>query len=271
MARRPHPNQLDLFATVTEPTPEPAETGVRQPDRRDDEITPFVDASIMGVVPGRTPMDVALIEAGLANFYSLSMGYSLRDETMPFTPRSIAFPVTLRRDRAGRPYLFLSTPACADLPYVRRVEEVTALKAVWSPDHGAAHGGMWHHAIDLANDAGWERLAGSLEHTVISYVLQAVALKLFWGELSVGNARALLERIGVPEPADARPAILGSWAKPFGASVTNNYPHGWGSVRAIELGWATPKRKKGKREIEAAFTEAGLAAIAEARASKIAA
>jgi hypothetical protein len=269
MARRPHPNQLDLFASVTEPTPEPAETVVRQPDRRDDEITPFVDASIMGVVPGRTPMDAALIEAGLANLYSLSMGYALRDMTVPFAPRSIAFPVTLRRDRGGRPYLFLSTPACADLPYVRRVEEVTGLKAVWAPSN--CDGGMWHHAIDLATDAGWERLAGSMEHTKISHVLHAVGLNVFWGELSVGNARALLERIGEPEPADARPAILGSWAKPFGASVTNNYLHGWGSVRAIELGWATPKCMKGKREIEAAFTEAGLAAIAEARASKIAA
>ncbi|GJD97489.1 hypothetical protein [Methylobacterium iners] len=242
--RRPDPRQASFFDLLL-PGPAPAPVVEGAPSNR----------------PGETPMDLALIEAGLACRYSLSMGYALQDETVPFIPRSIAFPVTLKRDRDGTPSLHLSTPACADLPYVRRVEEITGLKATYGAG-GYEGSGIGHHAIDLATDEGWERLAETMAHTTLEAVLTCVGLHLFWGDLSVRNARFLMERLGVEEPADrSREALLqikDGWSD-YGLKG------GWTAVHAVEEGWIKPGSTKGKRTTHASITPEGKARMERSR------
>lgn len=237
MARRPDPRQLDLFAVLDFRTEPAHDTGP--------------------VEAGRTPMDRALIEAGLGCFYSLSMGYALQDLSVPYTPRSIAFPVTLHRERDGTPHLLVASPAYADLSYVRRVEAVTGLRAVSDP---RASGAIWDHAVDLANDAGWERLAATMEFTDLDCVDQAVGMNVIGGQLSSANARALMERLGVEEPSDRSADAL--------AEIDVNL-HGfrvdetaWVAIHAVEDGWVKPGREGKSRTVCAALTKKALDRIA---------
>ncbi|WCS27886.1 hypothetical protein LOK46_13995 [Methylobacterium sp. NMS14P] len=202
-------------------------------------------------------MDQALIEAGLGCFYSLSMGYALQDTSVPYTPRSIAFPVTLKRDRDGTPRLFVASPVYADLPYVRRVEAVTGLKAI---SHSNASGAFWHHALDFATDAGWERLAESMEFTTPERVAQAVNMTVIGGELSPANARSLLDRLGLREPADRSAAAIAEIQVNIGGFGLDGSP--WAAIHAVEDGWISAGRKGKRRGVYATLTEKALDYIA---------
>lgn len=206
---------------------------------------------------GDTPMDRALIEAGLGCRYSLSMGYALRDTSVPYLPRSIAFPVTLQRDRDGTPHLYVASPVYADLPYVRRVEAVTGLKAI---PHPRADGACWHHAVDLATDEGWERLAASMEFTSLHRVGRAVSMKVIDGELSPANARALLGLLGVPEPTDRSAAALARINVNFGNLGLDG--SAWTAIHGVEDAWIAPGRQRKGRTIYASLTPKALAHIA---------
>lgn len=247
MARRPDPRQLDLFAA---PAAAPA------PDFRTE---PTLDTG--PVQAGYTAMDEALIAGGLGCRYSLSMGYALQDLSVPYTPRSLAFPVTLKRDREGTPHLFVASPVYADLPYVRRVEAVTGLKAISHPN---ASGAFWHHALDLATDAGWERLAGSMEFTTLECIAQAVGMEVIGGKLSPANARSLMRRLGVEEPADRSASAL--------AEIDINL-HGfrvdrtaWVAIHAVEDGWVKPGHSRKGRTVYASLTAKALDVIAARKA-----
>ena len=195
-----------------------------------------------------------LVASGIANEYIAGLG-ALRDPDAPWSPRSIGFPV--RFHRVGGPFqpptapriweLHLTTPACGDLPFVRRVEEVTGLKARWV--EGA--GGQWHHAVDLANDADWERLASSIEHTEPRFVADAVGLHVGNGELSAANGCRLLMAVGIPEPETrACPNIR---PNPDGGLQTSL--GGWEAIYAVEDGLIVPGNPK--RHTRAQVTDAG--------------
>lgn len=195
-----------------------------------------------------------LVASGIANEYIAGLG-ALRDPDAAYTPRSIGFPVTLFRVGGGfQPptapriwELHLSTPACADLPFVRRVEEVTGLRAKWV---GRALG-QWHHATDLANDADWERLASSMEHTEPRMVADAVGMHVGYGDLSVANGRRLLLAVGVDEPGDRSCPNLS--INPDAGLVTSL--GGWEAIHAVEGGLITPGNPK--RSTYARATDAG--------------
>lgn len=244
MARRPDPRQLDLFVVQAVPAY---------------RTEPTLDTG--PVRAGDTPMDQALIAAGLGNRYSLSMGYALQDTSVPYTPRSIAFPVTLKRDRDGTPHLFVASPAYGDLPYVRRVEEVTGLKAT---SHPSASGAFWHHAVDLANDAGWEHLAASMEFTTLDRVGQAVGMNVIDGELSLANARTLMGRLDLPEPADRSADAIAEIQVNFGGFGLDG--SAWTAIHAVEDGWVAPGRKRKGRTVYAALTQKALDLIASRQA-----
>lgn len=238
--RRPDPRQLDLLDLLAVPA---------------FRTEPVIDTG--PVRAGFTAMDEALIEAGLANLYSLMMGYALQDTSIPYIPRSLAFPVTLQRDRDGTPHLYVASPVYADLPYVRRVEEVTGLKAI---SHPRADGAFWHHAVDLATDAGWERLAETMRFTTLGRVDHAVSIKVIDGELSPANARALMGRLGVPEPADRSAPAIALIQVNFGSLGLDG--KGWTAIHAVEDGWVAPGQERKGRTVYAALTKKALDHIA---------
>ncbi|QGY03181.1 hypothetical protein MMSR116_15780 [Methylobacterium mesophilicum SR1.6/6] len=195
-----------------------------------------------------------LVASGISNEYLAGLG-ALQDPDAPYKPRSIAFPVTLNRvggrfqpQTSPRIWeLHLSTPACADLPFVRKVEEVTGLKAQWIS--GAL--GQWHHAVDLATDVDWERLASSMEHTEEHMVDRAVGMHVVNGSLTVGNASRLLMAVGVQEPEHRVCPNLKP--NPDGSLVTSL--GGWEAVYAVEDRLIVPGIPK--RNTYARVTDAG--------------
>ena len=191
-----------------------------------------------------------LVEVGVTTPFLHSLGGAFRDETAPYTPRSLAFPVSLVEiDGALR--LLLSTPATGDLPFVKRIEEVTGLRAEWLSSARSHYTlGQWHHAVDLADDAGWQRLAASMEHTTPEDVARAVGYHVVSGQLSVENGRALLEAVCEDEPADRSEAELVAMRPGSGPGPCMS-PSGWGAVHAVEDGWLIVDKKRR----EARFTE----------------
>lgn len=223
------------------------------------EIFPEMDATVVAEEGPSAPQQDAmerLVASGIANEFIATLG-ALRDADAPYIPRSIGFPVTLHR--AGGPFqaptapriweLHLSTPACADLPFVRRIEQVTGLKAKW-PDRDRGSRGQWHHAIDLATDEGWEALASSMEHTTPETVARSTGIQVGNGGISVGNARRLLSAVGVVEPETrACPNISPN------QDLSLMSLDGWEAIHAVEGGLVVPGNTK--RNTYARVTDAG--------------
>lgn len=217
------------------------------------EVEPEPVVPVSEPVPAEDAM-ARLVASGIA-----SLGALRNPEAASYTPRSIGFPVTLQR--VGGPFqpptvpriweLHLSTPACGDLPFVRRIEEVTGLKAKWVPDSPRGSLGQWHHAVDLATDEGWERLASSMEHTTQEGVVRAVGIHVGRGDLSAANGRRLLSAVGVPEP-DTR-ACPNIRPNPDGGLQSSL--DGWETIHAVEDGLVVPGNSK--RHTYAQVTEAG--------------
>ncbi|MGU3543550.1 hypothetical protein [Methylobacterium sp. A52T] len=204
-----------------------------------------------------------LVASGIANEYIAGLG-ALRDPDAPWSPRSIGFPVTLHRvggqfqpQTAPRIWeLHLSTPACGDLPFVRKIEGITGLKAIWAPDRHRGLCGRWAHAVDLSTDADWEQLASSMEHTTPALVADAVGLHVVNGSLSVGNACRLLMAVGVEEPEHRVCPNL--TPNPDGSLVTSL--GGWEAVYAVEdrlIVPGIPKRNTFARVTDAGWRSVG--------------
>ncbi|GLS45914.1 hypothetical protein [Methylobacterium brachythecii] len=208
----------------------------RRPDPRQTSLADLLDLTL-APAPVLSPLE-ALVEAGIIRNVHLCSGGHIPDPDQPFMPRSLCFPVAyIKTWYDPEPRLYLNTPACADIPLVQRVEAVTGMRAVWDP---RAANGQWHHAIDLASDADWRRLASSMAHTTVEAVEQAVGLKLTWGELSVANARALLAAIGSVEP-DGRSAAEWDGISPGTSGGISCLPRGaWWAVHGLEDGWYRP-------------------------------
>lgn len=164
--------------------------------------------------------------AGIRNTHQ-----GLRADDYPPMPRSLAYPVHLIA--VGDSYeLILSTPACSNLDFVRRVEEITGLQARWAPirSRGKSAQGQWHHAVDLATDEGWEQLAASMEHTTPKLVLKGVGFGIKYGRLSADNGRRLLCAVGVPEPKNRALSKI----KPNRCGRLPLSFDGWEAVHAVE-------------------------------------
>ncbi|SDM68591.1 hypothetical protein SAMN05216360_103108 [Methylobacterium phyllostachyos] len=209
----------------------------RRPDPRQASFADLLDLTLVPA-PILSPLE-ALVEAGIIrSIHEPGFGGLIRDKDAPFHPRSVAFPVAYTQPWfATEPGLYLNTPACADLPFVMRVEAATGLRAVWHPN---ARNGQWHHAVDLATDEGWRSLAGSMGHTDRGYVECAVGLHLTWGDLSLANARALLAAVGSVE-GDSKAEWDSITPSPCGGISCS--PRGaWWAVHGLEKGWYRPKK-----------------------------
>ncbi len=186
-----------------------------------------------------------LVEAGMTTRgeHTLDSG-AIRDKDAPFTPRSLSFPVRLV-EIDGMVQLRLSTPAAGDLPFVKRIEEITGIRAEWRPRIGIEHDkiGLWYHATDLADDAGWKRLAATMEHTTPENVARAVGHHVLSGTLSVTNGRALLDAVCESAPADRSEGELMAMRPGSGAGPCCSLS-GWGAVHAVEDGWLSIDKKR---------------------------
>lgn len=211
-------------------------------------------ASVEPVMLQLSPLD-HLVAAGITTPYRALRSALCADDT-PRSPRSLKFPVRLMK--VGDSYeLILSTPACGDLPFVRHVENVSGLKAKWVPSHckGGSSLGQWHHAVDLATDEGWERLASSMEHTTKKQVCKGVGFGIRYGYLSAENGRQLLSAVGIPEPESR--ACQNLQATPYGR--LRRSLEGWEAVYAVEKELVVPG--DAKRGTFAEVTAAGWRSI----------
>lgn len=204
-----------------------------RPDPRQVSLTDLFD---LMVTPPTLPPAEALVAAGVTTPFLLTLG-PLRDSSVPYSPRSIAFPVRFETTYGKGPRLLLSTPGCADLPFVQRVEAISGLRAEWDPRF---HGGQWHHAVDLATDAGWRTLAASMVHTTVDAVERGAGLNLTWGKLSVANARALLAAVGVAEPEGGSAAEWDRISATEDGGISCQPMGAWWAIHGIEAGWMLP-------------------------------
>lgn len=213
MARKPDPRQFAFdFEAATALTPSPAAA---------------VDMVQLLIDSGLLPNEYC---------YTLNQG-TLQDHSVSYIPRSIAFPCTVV-EHGGRWRLLLSTPANGGLPFVQRVAAITGLTPEWDAEiRGYGH---WHHAVDLATDAGIDRLLGSLEYTTVEAAASAIGYQVEHGRLSIANARRALAVLGIAEPADRSAALLaGEGMSPCRTGGASNIRDPWAHVHAIEDGWVT--------------------------------
>lgn len=253
--RAPGPVQRSLFELCGDPARiQPGVPGMVKPAAVEEPAAAETAIEEM-VVQEPTAMD-RLVASEISGYGSL------RDWNVPYLPRSISFPVKFQRvegksESAPVYELLLSTPACGDLPFVRRVEEVTGLKAKWDPDRvvNEYSRGQFYHALDLATDEDWERLASSMEHTTSGDVSKCVGHNVCYGGLSAVNGRRLLSKAGIPEP-DTR-ACPNIRLSPDGHLLSGL--GGWQAVYAIEDGLLVPGDPDG--QTYATATDAGWRSI----------
>lgn len=93
---------------------------------------------------------------------------------------------------------------------------------------------------------------------------RAVSLKVFDGELSPANARSLLVRLGVLEPADRSDDALVRIDVNFGNMGLDGT--GWTAIHAVEDGWVAPGRERKGRTVYASLTPKALAHVASRQA-----
>lgn len=200
-----------------------------------------------------------LVAAGLVDAHWVRLGGDLRDPDAPEKPRSLATPLFAKVLGSGEIKLFLNLPSAADLPFVRRVEEISGLTAVW--DYHEVHSPFLHrglHAEDLATDEGWQELAATLQHTERSYVVMYAARAALQGKLAIANARALMEAAGVPEPeSPGREAAIGRIQVHSSGQVMPVVEDAWAVIHASEDGLVKPGGWAAGFQIPPCLTEAG--------------
>lgn len=225
----------------------------RKPDSRQLAFSFETAVSTVSVSDPVAALKAAGIFGEVASYCS-SWG-TVRDKSVPYTPRSISFPCNLDRDeKTGVWRLFLTTPANGSNALVKRISEVTGLTPEWSTKRRGMDG-RWHHAVDLANDKGIHHLLASLEHTTRDRALDAIGHGVHYGRLSVGLARDALVNLAVVEPEDRSHGLLvGNGMNPCrtfgGPNICTGHQftsaqRAWAEIHAIEDGWVTkPKVDK---------------------------
>lgn len=99
-----------------------------------------------------------------------------------------------------------------------------------------------------------------MEFTTPERVAQAVNMTVIGGELSPANARSLLDRLGLREPADRSAAALAEIQVNIGGFGLDGSP--WAAIHAVEDGWISAGRKGKRRGVYATLTEKALDYIA---------
>lgn len=200
-----------------------------------------------------------LMAAGLVDATWVRLGGDLRDPEAPEKPRSLATPLFAKVFGTGEVRLFLTFPTAGDLPFVRRIEAVSGLKAVWDYDElDSPFRYRRHHAEDLATDDGWESLAATLEHTTTDDVVLYAARAIIEGRLSVANARALLEAAGCSEPkSHHREAAISKMEVHPSGQISPVVDDAWAVVHAVENGLLKPGGWYGTYRVQPSLTDTG--------------
>jgi hypothetical protein len=207
-----------------------------------------------GIMPGLDEIGRKLIKAGLVhNEYLLKLNRSLTNPSAGSKSRLLKFPIEFieRDDQLGTPsQLRLRHPALADLPFVKEVEQQTGIPVIWEPldkfgrDFGAT--AQWWHAVDLAEDDGFEELIATRHLTTDDAIGRGAEHGLTYGRLSPANARKLLAVIGAAEPADRSAELLRTDGISIGdkgsVSIHPSAERDWGTaawiaVHGLEDGW----------------------------------
>ncbi|MCJ2009491.1 hypothetical protein [Methylobacterium sp. J-092] len=182
---------------------------------------------------------------------------TLQDVTVPYSPRSYAFPVRVEIVD-GDVRLWLRTPAAGSLPFVGRVETALGVRARWDEMHAGVMNARWFHAIDLISEGKWKALLASREHTTDRFIVNAVQYGLEQGCIKPAEARLILGALGIPEPEDrSEPVLFGPKGLRPCRSVcapnlhTDDHSNGWAMIHAMEDGWV--KIVKGHAKVTAAY------------------
>lgn len=158
-------------------------------------------------------MVAELVANGLADRYSVSLGYHPRDPLHAERPapwnvpsRLFRFPYRFHRPAGGSTRIRLKHPALSGHPHIVFLAERTGFPVEVDPRDQEA--GAWQHAIDLCSDADWRTLLDLRHFTTRAAIAAAVSVALRSPRLSLANARRVLAAIDCPEPLDRSAAIL---------------------------------------------------------------
>lgn len=226
MSKKPHANQLDLFAPVAGPLP------------------------LLDNVAAEAAFIAKLVAAGLCTFgeYALNSGHLwhplLRTDQPLSKSRLIKFPMQCHAQR-----VYLVHPA---LQYDAWVSDVSA-KLRYRPRYDDCVAqrrkvSEWHHATDLCTKAGHAELIATLHFTRPECVADAVAsgLRYGWSDIDAKIARRLLEAAGISEPAIADPdEIIRRATMPEWHFRDEKPATAWMHVHGLETGVTKRGKKPG--------------------------
>lgn len=214
--------------------------------------------------PPPCPVVERLIQTGLVPnefILNLNRGLTNQDET-ELPSRAFRFPIEfMSRDRRedGVSRLLLRHPDLGDLPFVRRVAELTGEPIIWEEQDEFGRDRMhadWWHAVDLCTEEHWRDLLRTQNFTRRDCILQAIGHHLR-GPLTIKSARLILAELESEEPADRSESALRSKMLSPGRMTSEGKAkqtywavnfHGepetiaWGFVHGIEDGWFAKDR-----------------------------
>ncbi|MCP5087946.1 MAG: DEAD/DEAH box helicase family protein, partial [Rhodobacteraceae bacterium] len=161
-----------------------------------------------------TAVDLLRDKLKKADGISVDPSYpTLQNSDEQSSSRALSFPMSLDgpsgrmvmgRKKEGGPELTVFDPQLLDMPFVKKVEKITGLKATVTQRAQKREQSQFYHGIDLATDSGFQELLDSMELTTPEKVARGVAVNLHRkGRLSTSNARKLLAGAGLPELSKA--------------------------------------------------------------------
>ena len=175
--------------------------------------------------------------------------------------RAFKFPIEVSSQYPdGSRKIGLVHPRLVDHPWVKEV--AAALPFPIDPnggpnEHGYSKAGLakWWHACDLI-EGHWRELLETRQFTTDHDIMHAVSYGLDYGKLSLDDAREILRRLKLPEPADRRaglklvrkpapcPQEKGPIHWPINDKGMVSPGHAWARIHGIEAGWFGYDRKK---------------------------
>ena len=155
-----------------------------------------------------------------------------------------------------REQFYLVHDGLRDHPYITLVEGVTGM-TVHNLPAGRGENYLWRHAIDLVSEGEFDGLFDTRHLTTEQDIAGAIAFMLisatFFGkaDLSIKQAKTLMKRFNITEPADRSHAAIRCFKAPISSksetgqdrfTVTEGrdlspLQRAWSTIHGIEFGW----------------------------------